>query len=137
MAFIDKADYADVINSNVLDDITEVSNDKIDSCEARAIGFMSGYLNNRFDVATIFAQTGTNRNAEILGYAKDITLYYLHRLVNWRQVPAARVDAYKQAVEWLEKVNVGTINPPSLPVLPNGQKDYILFGSNPKRNNHI
>jgi phage gp36-like protein len=137
MPFIDKDDYKDVINASILDDITEVDNNKIDSCEARAISFMKGYLGNRYDVNTIFNQTGSARNAEILGYAKDITLYYLHRLVNWRQVPSARSEAYKQAVDWLDKVNNMQINPVGLPVLSDGQKDYILYGSNPKRSNHI
>jgi len=116
MAFIDKADYDDVINENILDDITEVDDDKIDKCEARAIRFMKGYLNNRYDVDAIFAKQGSERNEEILGYAKDITLYYLHRLVNWRKVPSDRAKAYNEAFQWLMGVNKLEINPPNLPV---------------------
>ena len=137
MAFINKDDYADVINENILDDITEVDDDKIDSCEARAIRFMKGYLNNRYDVDQIFAKTGSDRNEEILGYAKDITLYYLHRLVNWRKVPSDRAKAYEEAKMWLMDVNKLQVNPPNLPVLAGGEKDFVLFGSNPKRQNYI
>lgn len=137
MAFIDKADYADVINSNILDNITEVDNSKIDTCEARAIDFMSGYLNTRYDVANIFNKTGDARNATILGFAKDITLYYLHRLINPKKVPSNRVEAYKEAKMWLEGVASQEINPPNLPVPVSGEKDYILYGSNTPRQNHI
>lgn len=137
MAFIDKADYTSIINQNILDDITEVSDTKIDDCEKRAIKFMSGYLNNRFDVNNIFNKTGTERNDVILGFAMDITIYYLHRLVNWRNAPSARVQAYNDAKEWLQKVSELQINPSDLPTLTDGSKDYVQFGSNPKRTNHI
>lgn len=137
MAFIDKSDYADVINANVLDDITQVSDAKIDTCEKRAIEYMSGYLNTRYDCTQIFNKTGDDRNQAILGYAKDITLYYLHRLINPRKVPANRYDAYKEAKEWLEGVAAQQIDPPNLPVPDSGDKDYIKYGSNPARTNHI
>lgn len=137
MSFIQKSDYADVINENILDDITQVDDEKLEACEARAISFMKGYLGNRYDVETIFSRNGSERNQEILGYAKDITLYYLHRLVNWRKVPSIRVEAYKEAKEWLEGVSCLRINPPNLPVIAGEQKDYVLSYSNPKRQNHI
>lgn len=137
MDFIEKEDYADVINESLLDDITEVDDEKLDACEARAIRFMKGYLASRYDADAIFAKSGSERNEEILGYAKDITLYYLHRLVNWRRVPAQRAEAYKEAKEWLEGVSCLRINPPNLPVITGTDKDYVLSFSNPKRTNHI
>ncbi|WP_317899435.1 phage protein Gp36 family protein [Aurantibacillus circumpalustris] len=137
MAFIDKIDYETIIADNILDDITEIDDAKIDVAETRAIEFMSGFLNNRYDVENIFNKTGAERNPVILGYAMDITIYYLHRLVNWRNAPATRVNAYTEAKEWLVKVSELQINPPNLPFLPEGEKDYIQFGGNDKRTNHI
>lgn len=137
MAFILKEDYADVINENILDDITEVDDEKLDACEARAIRYMKGYLSSRYDADAIFSKTGTERNEEILGFAKDITLYFLHRLVNWRRVPSIRAEAFKEAKEWLEGVSCLRINPPNLPLISGDSKDYVLSFSNPKRSNHI
>jgi hypothetical protein len=136
MVFISKTDYISIINENVLDDITEVNDEIIEACEARAVAFMSGYLNSRYDVANIFNKTGAERDSTILNYAMDITIYYIHRLVNWRNAPSARVMAYNDAKEWLTKVLDLKINP-DLPLLANDSKDYVLTGSNPKRQNHI
>lgn len=135
--FIDKTDYVDVINQNILDGITNVDDSKIDTAEARAIKFMKSYLSSRFDTANIFNKTGANRDEVILGYAKDITLYFLHRLSNPRKTPSDRIKAYNEAKEWLIGVQKCEINPEDLPVKAGGQKDYVLYGSNPKRNNHI
>lgn len=138
MGFIVKDDYASVISENLLDDITEIDDDKIIACEKRAIEFMAGYLNSRYDVLAIFSKTGNQRNPVVLNMAMDITVYYLHRLVNWRNCPAARVNAYMEAKDWLEKVRDLKINPRELPVVENDtSRDYIQFGSQNKRSNHI
>ncbi len=137
MAFINKEDYKDVINENILDDITQVDDDKLESCEARAIKYMKGFLSSRYDTANIFNKTGGSRDEAVLGFAKDITVYFLHRLINPRKVPANRQVAYTEAKEWLMGVSACTINPEGLPVIEGGQKDYISFGGNTKRNNQI
>ncbi len=136
MAFIEKSDYADVIRENILDDITEVNDNIITSCQKRAISFLKGYLNSRYDVNAIFSKTGDDRSSEVLGYAKDITVYYLHRQVNARKIPIERSEAYKEALDWLRGVLAGEINP-DLPKTSGESKDFIQFGSNPKRSNHI
>ena len=137
MSFILREDFAADIADNLLDDITEVDDDKIQVQAKKAIEFMASFLNSRYDVDAIFTATGSNRNPLILGFAKDITLYYLHRLVNWRNAPAARVNAYNEAKDWLEKVAELQINPRDLPVLQDGSKDYIMYGSRTPRTNHI
>jgi hypothetical protein len=48
-----------------------------------------------------------------------------------------RKEAYDEAKDWLMGVNKQEINPTGLPVPAEGVKDYLLYGSNPKRNNHI
>lgn len=137
MAFLNKIDYKDAIRESLLDDITEIDDEIIDMCEARAIGFIESYLNNRYDTVNIFNKTGNDRNPFILGITKDVTIFYMHRLNNWRKIPAARIEAYAEAKEWLQKVNGLQVNPRDLPLMEDGSKNYILYGSNPKRNNHI
>ena len=137
MAFIDKADFEWAIKDNILDDITEADDTKIDSAIAEAISYMKGYLNNRYDVVNIFNKTGVARDETILNHGINIAIYNLHRLINPRKLPTFRSTLRNDAKEWLMDVSKGIINPPTLPFLPDGQKDYILYGSNPKRNNQI
>lgn len=136
MAFINKVDYGTAIENNILDDITESDDSLISVANNAAIEMMKGYLSSRFDVAAIFSKTGDDRNPVVLMYAIDIALYDLHRRINPRKVPVHRSERYKSAKEWLIDISSGIVNP-DLPVPQSGNKEYILFGSNTKRSNHI
>lgn len=137
MAFIEKADFDAAIRDNILDDITEADDTLIDKAIAESISYMKGYLNNRYDVVEIFNKTGNLRDETILNHGINIALYNLHRLINPRKMPAFRGELRNDAKEWLMDVNKGIINPPTLPVPSTGEKDYILYASNPKRDNQI
>lgn len=135
--FIDKADYAPFIQNGILDAITESDDPKLDIVEGQAIEEMKSALSSRYDVVNIFNKTAANRNPVILMYAIDITLYHLHSRINPRKIPELRKERYQSAKEWLDLVQKGERNPVDLPVLPDGEKDYVLYGSNQKRTNHI
>lgn len=135
--FIQKEDYEAIIRDNRLDAVISMEDNKLDKAELRAIEFMRSYLSSRFDTEEIFNKTGTDRNPVIVGFCVDISLYYLHRLINPRKIPEHRKEAYDDAKEWLQSVSKGMVNPVGLPVPEEGEKDYILFGSNPKRQNHL
>lgn len=138
--FILKSDYGLSISENLLDAITEVDDTKLDEAESYAIEYAKGYLSSRYDVDAIFAATGINRNSVILQHCIAIALCKLHELVNARKIPTFRIDNKREAKEWFEKVQECKINPPTLPKLTGddaNKKDYILSGSNPKRQNHI
>lgn len=137
MAFIEKADYDTAISDNILDAITEADDDLISKANRMAIELMKGYLNNKYDVVSIFNETGDSRNPVVLMYGIDIALYNLHARINPRKIPTFRAERYKIAKEWFMDVSEGIINPPDLPVPESGDKDYFHFGSNPRRENHI
>ena len=137
MAFITKSDYEDSIKENVLDDITESDDTKLDVATSRAVEEAKGYLNARYDIVNIFNKTGDNRNPIIVMYVIDMALYHLHTLINMNKTPKARKERYDKAIEWFKLVNAGDINPPDLPIPDDETKDYVLFGSNTKRNNQI
>jgi len=105
---------------------------KLDKAEEKAIGFMKGYLSSRYDVDQIFNKTGSDRDPVVLMYAVEIAIYYLHQAIDWRQIPIFRKERYDAAKEWLKDVQNGVSNP-NLPVPANGDKSYIMHGSNPKR----
>ena len=93
-----------------------------------AIAEMSSYLNSRYDVATLFAATATDRHPLIKLYCIDITLYHLHSRISPRAIPQLRMDRYDAAINWLKQVARGELLP-DLPTLPNGQDNIAAFNS--------
>lgn len=136
--FLSEADYGDAIRDNYLDDLIESDDAILNSCELKAIQFMKGYLNARYDVDAIFSATGDDRNPVIVMYAVDICLYYVHRRIAYKDVPEWRKERYNDAKDWLEKVNKQEINDPTLPKITDSiDRNYVRFGSNPKRQNSL
>jgi len=137
-SFITSTDYPAVIHADILTALTRSDATIIEEAEDRALEEMKGYLSSRYDVNNIFNKTGNNRNKVILQYALDIAIYRLHIIHNPQKMPESRVVLYEQALEWLKQVSKGYINPPDLPVLsPQTIHGQLLYGSNPKRNNHF
>jgi phage gp36-like protein len=135
MSFLTKDDFSSAIRSNVLDDIINFEDSRINVAVDDAVDLMAGYLSARYDVALIFAHTGTGRNKTIVRICKDIALYDLHSNINPRKIPKLRYDRYADAIEWLEKVRAQEINPIGLEVPVDNTKSYIKFGGNTKRRN--
>lgn len=136
MPFLLKADLLQAIRAERLDEIT-TDDALIDKVIRGAEETVASHLNSRFDVAAIYAEIGDDRNPVILKMAIDVALYDLHALINPRKIPELRADRHHYAMEWLGGVSAGRINPVGLPVPDTGNKDYVLFGSNTKRENHI
>ncbi len=135
--FLDKDDLIHNIDEDILDEITEFDDDQLDDAIDFAVEFARGHLNARYDVDAIFTQTGTDRNVVLKNFCVDIALWKLHSLINPRKVPKFRKQNYDDAVMWFDGMKDGTINQPGLPVPVDGSKDYIKYGSNPRRENHI
>lgn len=103
-----------------------------------AIQEAKGYL-AAFDIAAIFGATGSDRNALLLTFVKDIAAWHLINLCNAGSDFKLRQDRYERAIAWLRGVQKGEISPD----LPRAEVDgeptgsAILFGSNEKRNQHF
>lgn len=120
-------------------EIVEQSDETVrQRAELTAIEQMRGYLRSRYDVARIFPDLipdPDSRNQVIVMIAMDITLYHLHASVPTRLVPEIRVKRYDDAISWLEKVQMGKVNP-GLPLI--GAADPgapIRFGSQERCDN--
>jgi hypothetical protein len=77
------------------------------------------------------------RDAKLVGYCVDITLFMLHKRVSPQRIPQIRIDLYNLAKEWHELVREGTLTPD----LPRPRKkadssDTIRWGSNPQRQHY-
>lgn len=102
-----------------------------------AIAEAKGYL-NAFDVAVIFAKTGSDRNALLLTFVKDIAAWHLLVLCNAGVDLKLRQDRYERAIAWLKAVQKGDVKP-DLPEAPETDptSDTIRYGSNEKKTQHF
>jgi hypothetical protein len=137
MPFLTRVDYGTAIQNNILDAIIATDSTIIDAAEIQAIEEMRGYLNSRYDVAAIFAATGSDRNPLIVMYVVAIALYNVHHRINPRKVPSHREAEYMRAKDWMMAVAEGLINPPDLPRPTGSEKDYFRFGGNTRRDNQF
>ncbi len=71
------------------------------------------------------------RDARVVGFAVDITLFNLYKRVTPRKIPDLRISMYNQAKEWLTLVRDGSLTP-SLPrpIQQADNSDTIRWGSN-------
>lgn len=104
-----------------------------------------GYLVNRYDADKAFNATGSKRNALLLTFVKDISVWHFVNLGNACVDMELRQLRYERAIDWLEKVQQGNVvadlpskeaDPDAFPGKNNPLGD-IAFGSNPKRHQHF
>lgn len=132
--------YEEIANEITRDD-DGIIQDAIDTALAEAMGYLSKY-----DVALILAPVAlVNRNKKLLSIVKDIASWHLLRLANPNIELALHRVNYDYAIDWLQRVQKGTIVP-DLP-LPTTETDpegttgesdgNVKWKSNNKRNNHF
>lgn len=116
---------------------TTILSAAIDAAVQEAYGYLGAY-----DREKIFEATGSQRNALLLIFVKDIAVWHFVNLCNAGTDLKLRQDRYERAVAWLRQVQKSDIKP-NLPVIdedgdgkPDAAGEYI-HGSNPKRNQHF
>mgnify|MGYP002621714582 CR=1 FL=1 len=132
--FIEETDYKVVIGEPALKVVAQADPDNRASAEAEAIEEISGYLRPKYDCGKIFSAEGPARNRQLLMYACDIALYHMASSLPQRMGMEIREKRYEKALDWLKKVQDGTI----LPDLPeavdeegNSAAPSIRYGSQP------
>ena len=121
--FINTSDYDATIHREILDSLlrkesTAYDPQIIEICEDRAIAEMKGYLNKTYDCEKIFSAEGEERNALILMFAIDITVYHIFCQHNPYKLAKIRQDRYDRAIEWPKGVMNGDITIDGAPKLP-------------------
>jgi phage gp36-like protein len=123
------------MNVDSIDVITGEDDALVTAAIDGAVSEAKGYLTGSFDVDAIFNATGESRHALVLTFVKDIAVWHLIALSNYQADIAMRDKRYDRAIAWLKGVQKGDIVP-DLPEAPSGVTPKIIFGSNPKRNQH-
>lgn len=135
--FVTEDDYI-VVGADALRIIQQSNAENRKRAELAAREEMSGYLRERYDVASIFAARDIERNMQLVLYYCDIALYHMACWLPGRAGLEIREKRHKQATEWLEKVQSGKVTP-DLPTQtgPAGEEDYhnpIRYGAGQKNN---
>ncbi|MDR1023598.1 MAG: DUF1320 domain-containing protein [Prevotellaceae bacterium] len=120
----------------------EIANDDSDILLmniAAAEGEVRSYLAGRYDVNAIFAAQGAERNPLLLELTKNIAVWYIVRLSNVDLIYKHAKERYDAAVDWLNRVADGKLNPDLPPAaaadgVPDGSA--ISWGSSEPRNNN-
>ena len=124
--FVQLSDYDATIHREILDSLLRKESATYDPqiieiCEDRAIAEMKGYLNKTYDCEKIFSAEGEERNALILMFAIDITVYHIFCQHNPYKLAKIRQDRYDRAIEWLKGVMNGDITIDGAPKLPDDE----------------
>ncbi|MEM7372810.1 MAG: phage protein Gp36 family protein [Bacteroidota bacterium] len=110
MAYLVLDDYKSDIKASNLDAMVNSDVSVRTTAEDEAESMIKTYLNQLYDTATIFAQTGTDRHPHLMSIMKAIVLHKLHGRLPKRMMPDNIQASYNEAVIWLEKVNDGKIS---------------------------
>ena len=119
-----------------VDEITRDDDTITESAVDGAIAEAKGYLGD-YNTDSIFGATGSNRNALLLIFVKDIAVWHLINLSNPGIDFELRQKRYDAAIAWLKGVQKGIVTP-DLPknAISETNPGTISYGSNPKRTQH-
>lgn len=138
MAYLTVAEMKTYLYEENVDVITRGDDTLVESAIDTAIAEAKGYLSG-YNKTTIFATTGSTRNALLLTMVKDCAAWHIMKLSNAGIHYEYRKQVYERAITWLEMVQKGDI----LPDLPEVEDDdgvptrnVIRYGSNDKRSQH-
>lgn len=134
--FTSKDELKTHMNVDSIDVITESDDTLVEAAIDGAVSEAKGYLTGSFDTDAIFNATGSMRHALVLTFVKDIAVWHLIALSNYQADIAMREKRYDRAISWLKGVQKGDIVP-DLPAAPSTVTAKIIYGSNPKRNQHF
>jgi phage gp36-like protein len=131
MDILTPEDINAIIDEAILEEVTDGDETILDTAELDALGEMTGYLNIRYDATKCFDVTLTddyNGIKTVIQRLVDIMLYHAHSRVMPDNVPELREKRYNNAINWLEKVASGYIDP-ALPLKEEDPTNPLRYGN--------
>jgi phage gp36-like protein len=142
MAYITKSDLQRFVETDQLTIVSQANDTYIADVILTAQEEVAGYIRHRYDVATIFAMSGSSRNQKLVQVMCDIALYHLFTSAVPRNIPEVRLVRYDgngkstggDAVGWLKMVQIGTITM-DLPIYTTDEDkgQRVIHGNNTTR----
>jgi len=134
--FIEKIDLLTIFQLRELEAISEGDDMVIDSMLYAAIDEMRAYLSDNFDIDTIFAKTGNDRNRMLVRIGCDIAAYHLIAADVAGQDREDRRERYDRALDWLKMVSKKTQYTDLEQAIEDDDNAEVNYGSNKKRRNY-
>lgn len=113
--FIEIAELNTVAAEYKLEEITDYDDSIAQQCILAAVKRVRRMLSGRYDVDSIFAAKGEERDAELLEICKNIALWFLVRRCNVDILYNRVKETYDRDMEYLEELKNGDI-PSDLPL---------------------
>lgn len=140
--FIQNEDYGTLIDKQALAVLEQTQPENRRRAEQMAREELTDYLSGRYNTVRAFVTEGDSRNMRLVMVCMDIALYHMVSWLPQNMGMSVREKRYDKAVEWMEAVRDGKLNP-DLPLRgDNGQTDYdpatasvMKWGSNKKNDN--
>ena len=131
--YLSSAEINTHLYGELVDSISRSDNTILIQAIDAAVAQATGYL-GQYDTTAIFAATGSNRNALLLTFIKDIAVWHFIVLANPNIELALREKRYNEAIDWLRGVQKGSITP-TLPIraISDTTPGRVTFGSNQRR----
>lgn len=136
--FVEKEELKTVAYLYQIDEITDGDDTIIGIALDAAMEEVRSYLSHRYDMSAIFAKKGGQRNSFLVYIVKITALHQLVLLSNVDMLYDKIDGAYKQVIDFLEKVAEGKLNPafPTLEETDNTATGLAGWGSDSKLSNN-
>jgi len=107
MIFLVKKDLEDKISSQILSQITEDTDEILDTAEIFAIGYIKDILFDRYDIDTELSKTDTDRHINLVRWLSSIASYHLWGRVLDSEIPERIIKDYDDTRRELEAIASG------------------------------
>ena len=135
MAYLSNTDFDLTIQDGNLQQIINNNEAIRQQAELVAIGEARSYLVQKYQFDAELLNTGDDRDAQLVNYICDLTLFHLHSRISPRNIPELRVTRYDNAIAWLKMCAMGDVTPKLLEYdIP---QKVIRWGSQPKNQNNF
>lgn len=139
MAFLTQDELITKSHAEIIEAITEGDDTIVPIIIDECIAHMKGYLSNRFDVETVFAdpgEGGDERDPVVLKMLKNLVIYEIYSMHNPQMMTQVVKDNHELAIEWLKGVQSQKINPNLPQTDESNPVTYIESGGNERRVSH-
>ena len=109
MAFLNNEDYKVVCGEDALKVISQVDAANLLRAEKHAIGEISSYLLNRYNMTAAYEKQGDERNEHLVSITCDVALYHMIAAMPRRMGFEIRKERYDHIIEWLTLAQAGKV----------------------------
>ena len=137
MSFLSINDYDVSISEDMLSQLIENDEEKLNASESDAAQVIVDRIGSKYAVASELQKQGDVRNRTLVRWMRVISLYFIYGRVPDEQIPERIIKDYDDAIKELDKISQGKYST-SLPrVQENGAvRTSLRMGSNPPRSHN-